>query len=263
MDQTVDSAENASVESKEQPDTQASEQNFEAEASKMGWRPKEQFRGDPERWVDAKTFVERGHEVLPIVKSELKKTREELAEVRKAAQEWQEFNKAATERQVEEWKSKYQQAVRDKAEAVNKGDGEAMVEAEARQKELEASRPQPKKEEAKPHPAFLAWREQNPWFDVDEEKTDIAMGIAFRLRAKNIQGEEFFRKMDEELGKRAAPPTRAGPQRGGRPSGESKGARSYENLKPEFRKACDRMVANLGIKKEQYVAGCTDDMFGS
>lgn len=256
MDETVDNAENASVESVE-----AKEENVEAEASKMGWRPREQYKGSPEKWVDAKEFLDRGEKVLPIVKNELKKTRAELAEVRAAAQEFYKLTEEAVTRRESEWRSKYEQAVQDKAAAITSGDGEKAIEAEARQKELEANRPQPKKEEPKLHPSFVAWKERNEWFGADESRTDEATAIGFRLTRKGLQGEAFFEALDEEMAKRT--PARAGPQRGGKPSGESKGVKSYENLKPEYKEACDRMVRSLGIKRDQYLASCDGDAFRS
>ena len=33
---------------------------YEEAARKEGWRPKEEFEGDPEKWRPAKEFVERG-----------------------------------------------------------------------------------------------------------------------------------------------------------------------------------------------------------
>src|SRR3990167_3011505 len=39
------------------------------EATGMGWSPKESWRGDPEKWIDAETFVARGREVLPILRA--------------------------------------------------------------------------------------------------------------------------------------------------------------------------------------------------
>jgi hypothetical protein len=38
----------------------------------MGWTAKEKFRGDPERWVDAATFVKNGEESLPILRERLR-----------------------------------------------------------------------------------------------------------------------------------------------------------------------------------------------
>ena len=40
----------------------------EQEARTLGWVPAEEFKGDPNRWVDAETFVERGHTVMPILR---------------------------------------------------------------------------------------------------------------------------------------------------------------------------------------------------
>ena len=37
----------------------------ETAAREMGWRPKEEFRGEAEKWVDAETFVSRGEHFLP------------------------------------------------------------------------------------------------------------------------------------------------------------------------------------------------------
>ena len=47
-------------------DEQQTEQprDIEAEARKHGWRPKEEFKGDPARWTDAETFVKRADEVM-------------------------------------------------------------------------------------------------------------------------------------------------------------------------------------------------------
>ena len=33
---------------------------IENEAREMGWTDKDGFKGDPEKWVDAATFVDRG-----------------------------------------------------------------------------------------------------------------------------------------------------------------------------------------------------------
>lgn len=33
--------------------------DHETKAREMGWTPKEEFKGDPDKWVDAKDWVER------------------------------------------------------------------------------------------------------------------------------------------------------------------------------------------------------------
>lgn len=46
----------------------------EDRARKLGWRPKEQFRGDPDMWVDAEEFIRRGEEQIPLLRDNLRKT---------------------------------------------------------------------------------------------------------------------------------------------------------------------------------------------
>lgn len=259
MSETLDKTETESLES-------TKDQDFEAEASKMGWVPEDKFRGDKSRWVDAKTFVERGHQVLPIVKAQLRKTEEELAQVRQAAKEFQDFTSAAKEREVGEWKAKYEEALRAKSEALTQGDGDKFIEAEEKQRELEASKPQPKTEPPKVDPAFAAWRADNEWYGVDEARTRRANLIGAVLAADGMKGREFYDAVDAELDRRERDEqgtARTGAQRGGKVAAASKGAHTYENLKPEYKTACDRFVKNLGVKKEDYVAKCGDEAFGS
>src|SRR4051812_20280734 len=42
--------------------------DIEGRARRMGWRPKEEFRGPDTKWVDADQFVERGESELPVLR---------------------------------------------------------------------------------------------------------------------------------------------------------------------------------------------------
>ena len=50
----------------------------ETQALAMGWIPKEKFRGEETKWVDAETYVERGQTFLPFIKAENRKLQEKL-----------------------------------------------------------------------------------------------------------------------------------------------------------------------------------------
>ena len=39
----------------------------EDKARRLGWVPKEEFKGDPENWRSADEFMARGEQLLPIV----------------------------------------------------------------------------------------------------------------------------------------------------------------------------------------------------
>ena len=51
---------------------------IEQRAKDMGWAPREEWRGDPERWIDAEQFVHRGEEILPILRSTNRKLQDEV-----------------------------------------------------------------------------------------------------------------------------------------------------------------------------------------
>lgn len=53
------------------PDLEA--RDYDAEARLMGWHPKEEFRGNPDDWVDARTFITRGEQQLPILRENNRK----------------------------------------------------------------------------------------------------------------------------------------------------------------------------------------------
>src|SRR6185437_13103474 len=68
----------------------------EARARRQGWRPLEEYNGNPDRWIDAESFLKRAETDLPVTRArletmesryaqteaELGKTRQSLEEVR-------------------------------------------------------------------------------------------------------------------------------------------------------------------------------------
>lgn len=265
MEETLDTNENASVKNE-------GERNYEAEASKMGWVPQEKFRGDPERWVDAASFVKRGEEVLPIVKAQLRETRAELDEVKKAATEWQRMQEQDYARREVEWKAQLEQARQDRKDAVAQGDGEKFEAAETAVRELETAKPKDPKADAPkgPDPEFKAWLDENPWYASDRKLRLKADLIGADLVQDGLRGRALYdavkAKLDESE-QASTGTTRSGPQRGGRTAASTKGARTYENLKPEFRAECDRSFKHFGGKgkpeqwRESWLSKATEEMF--
>ena len=120
-------------------------------------------------------------------------------------------------------------------------------------------------------PALQAWLDRNDWFGKDRRWTGIVNGIGESLRLENpdLKGQEFLDKLDEVLQeefpdkfgtsntastktKTAANRVESGSGRAGRVSGSN--ARSYDNLPPEAKAACDRFVRQKLMTREEYVA---------
>lgn len=160
---------------------QQSDPKDEAEAQKLGWRPKDQFKGDPERWVDAKEFIRRGNEFLPIVKSKLERAESRVAELETQLTAeiagLKKMTRVALRRQHDQLTEKFEEQ---KRKAVESGDTESYDKIVAKQatatKELieEAKEEKDDKEDkdlgdksglSKKDKATLEdWQADNKWF---------------------------------------------------------------------------------------------------
>lgn len=158
---------------------------FEDRATRMGWVPEEQFKGDPKRWVDAETYVRNAENVMPHLKGSLNKMEikmaaqeETIAELRNKLdavhQDMTEFVKfsrdaesRAYDKAIKDLQAKQRQAVAD-------SDTEAFDRVTADLDQLVAQHPavtgkKPEGDDGKksvPGPAqdpeYKAWLEQNP-----------------------------------------------------------------------------------------------------
>lgn len=202
----------------------------EAEAKNIGWSPKEEWRGNPEKWVDAETFVRRGKEILPILQANNKKLQAKLDEVsgklghvtgqlaasQEAIEALKEFNTESTRQEAERTKAALVVSLKD-ARAAGDIDTEITLRDQIEEVNtvLKDSTKEDKKEEpkvaAKPEvspeikAAFEAWNSKNPWFGTDVRKTRLANMIGDELRADpknaNLVGEAFLDRIVEEVEK--------------------------------------------------------------
>jgi hypothetical protein len=138
----------------------------EAAARADGWLPKEEYKGDPEKWVDPKTWVEKG----PLLKrissqsthiKELKKTVDAMAKHFTAN-----VNHAVATK-IAELKSQ-------RTEAIKEGDVDKVEKLDAaidKQKEAKADIP------TAPElaPEIKDWVAANKWYATDMELHDFAL----------------------------------------------------------------------------------------
>lgn len=239
----------------------------QAEAEKMGWIPPIRYKGDPDRFVDADAFVERGKTVLPIVTKQLRETREQLAATNTLAAETARALKQAQDaiadmelRHSAETARKVEQARKDTkaalAAASEAGDHAAVAELTEQMTELTAAAGEvvEKKEEKKddPPPEFkppadmLEWQADNDWYGTNRKKTALFLACAQDLRdgGDGRKGKAFFDaakvEMEKELGLTHTPvdKTDGGRHEGG---GETRGrgGKGYAALPSDAKAQCD------------------------
>lgn len=258
--------------------------NFEVEARKMGWRPKEEFRGDEAKWVDAETFYTRGQEVLPIVRAENKALRTEIDRIKRETAQTLQIMQRSREREVASLTEQLEAAKKARKDAVESRDGDTFEAAETEVARLQREIADASKTPTVPvaDVEFDTWVAENSWYTTDPHMRAMADGLAtskFRhLAGKGRQLYDAVKAEVEAFKAATTPPrdlNRPGPMKGGKgsdrtdaTSGSGAGKRSYDNLLPEYKSTCDRQFKDFGYKdakkwRDTYVSGCTDDAFRS
>ena len=196
-------------------------------AKDMGWAPKEQFRGDPDRWVDAEEFVRKGEEVLPIVRAQLRTTTGRLTEAERENQKLQanltELRESVaamqqiqtreaigrTDRQIKSIRTQIEEARgdRDVDKVVALQETlDALVEEKTKlgvapEKAGERDDDAPPKGDPRIQAEIREWNVENPWFGKDRIRTRMMNAMAPELTAelaaegKKLVGKAFLSEL--------------------------------------------------------------------
>lgn len=151
---------------------------YETRALEMGWRPKEEFDGNEDDFVEAKEYVQRAplFEKIRSVTKRLEKQEQVAQELLKLNSRIEE---TAYQRALSELKAKQK-------EALNDGD---LQEYHAINEQIEkVKEDKPVAVKAAPSTQvpteFVEWSEKNPWYDKNEAMTAYADRVGQRLRDK-------------------------------------------------------------------------------
>lgn len=256
-----------------------SEVTAEQRASQLGWKPQEQFQGDPEKWVSAEEFLDRADHVMPILRENNRRLQGELAaetaarkklegaiaDMRDSLEAMKEYQSTETERQVKKARGELLAQLK---QAKTDGDVDlevrltselSQVDADLRVAEdAKAAEKKEKKSEQNSSgntelpPSFVAWKDRNKWYGEDLRKTALANGIAAELRKDpanaHLVHEAFFARLDEELKAEfgARGDSKVEGDAGGRPGGGGGGGKkSYAALPADAKAVCDRQESRM------------------
>lgn len=230
----------------------------EEKALKMGWTPKDQFKGDPDKWRSAEEFVERGENMLPIVKAKVKQQEQEINELKQTMRQFAEYHTKTEQRA-------YEKALADlkeqRAQAIAAGDGAAFDRVddaieELRKRTIET----PKVQVVEDNPIYNEWASRNTWIN-DPEMEKAATELAQTLRQAGVKetGHEFLDIVGKKM-RIAFPEKFTNPRRETAPSVESgvpaprKSGKTFADMSAEARAACERMAKNVFSDKPKEAA---------
>lgn len=163
---------------------------IEQRALEMGWKPKTDFSGDEEEFVDAKEFVSR----KPLF-DRIEHQSREIKEVRKAL-------KALGDHHQKVKEVEYQEALKslkaEKKAALENGDAEKLIEIDDLIAEEKANaavaRNNAQAQANGPHPKFVEWVKENTWYVGDAELRVSAdqIGTAYAASHPNLDPQEVL-----------------------------------------------------------------------
>lgn len=229
---------------------------IEQKARELGWRPKEDFHGDEEQFIDAAEFVRR----QPLFEK-IEHMGKELKETKKVLTMLQEHHTKV--KQVE-----YERAVKElraeKKKALEEGDADRLIEiddalTDIKAAELAAKNAPPKQPEVDPR--FKQWTDRNPWYSSDKTMRRFAdsLGTAYAQDNQDLSPDEVLKYVESEV-KRAYPDKFTNPKRsqpstveGGSPAGASSGKKLDIQLTDDERKVMNTFVRSGVMTKEEYM----------
>jgi hypothetical protein len=250
--------------------------DYEAEAREMGWVPKEEYNGP--NWKDARTFVEHGENILPIVRSQLKRKEAELEAQRKADEErraadaerlkrLEQAHRAAMKRMVSQHKSEMDSIIARQRAAVDEGNTAEFDRLEKQREALSQAAPEefepPAEDPVKNYEqAIQKWEADNQWYREDDLMAFSAERYSQKLQKDNpnlpleenlrMTTEHIKTKYPEKFG-RARKPAHAAVDGGSFFPGTGKKSKGFGDLPPEAKSAYAEIVASgVDMKKEDY-----------
>lgn len=272
--------------------------DIEERAKAMGWVPQEEFRGNPDNWVEAERFVELAETSLPHLKGTLKTLEDSNATLRGTVESMKGDMTALVEHFKGAEERAYQKALEDlksqQAQAKKDGDMDAYMEAtEALEKRLAEhpavtgkDRPVPEQQpgqgQVTEYQAWLAaepdafdkWKAkpENSWFTTNPKMFAYAMQMdAFLQQTKGFAQSRSQRLEEmaalvkaefpdhfENPAKRKGSPVDSG-SAGGPPSGGN--SKGYADLPEEARKQCDKWTGKDGKGESGTIKGFTREQF--
>lgn len=259
----------------------------EAQATKartLGWKPLEEFKGDPGEWVDAKEFVGRQSlfDKIKSLKDELRSQRQSFdTDMQQIKGYVQQMSKVEYDKAVRQIKQERRAAVEER-------DVEAVEQFDEQLKQVEQARinmPDPKAQQTQRmaqevQEQFTAWKDKNSWYQEDHELRQEADSLGTGYGAKNPNKspadvmdyvERTIKKLyPERFGRKPVEEKKAAAVEGGGPSHNVASGRktnantlSESELTADQSKIMNTLIKRGVVTKEQYLAQMADALTGN
>jgi len=245
---------------------------IEKRAEMMGWVPKEQFKGDPNRWRPAEEWVQRTEEMMPIMRAQMKtyeSTIESLrTELKSSKDTMKKLVKIADTVGQREYERAKQNLIKQQMDAVQNGNTEAWAKLEQEKEKLEKPEEIKYEEPTQTHdeenPIFKEWHLSNDWYLKDEEATLYANAMGQKMQDPSIPYDQWLQRIENAVKKafphkfenpmRKAAATVDGGSQVASQAEQTNKKKGYKDLPADAKAQCDKLVGRGLLTKEQYVS---------
>lgn len=177
-----------------------SDEEAEARAHSLGWRNQEEFNGEPDKWTDAKSFLKKANENIPMMRENFKKIDAQNRRLQAKLDEVTRRQAELVQRQQEAEARGYQRAMAEieamQREAVEAGNVEQYDRLQKKKSDLAgnyfpkapdqpAETPQNEGLPLADQVAIAAFEQQNRWFREDPELNADMRGFVMSIKSRN------------------------------------------------------------------------------
>lgn len=236
------------------PDT---EDSYELEAREQGWKPKEDYQGDPAKWKPAKEFVERGElfKKIDSMGKELKETRRALQMLKEHHTKVKETEYAKAVVELKSLQKKH----------LEEGNSDGYLETTELLTDLKAEQKAREVVESvtptQPDPRFISWVEDNKWYNNNPEMRQYAdsIGMGYASTHRNVSPEDVLiyvtKEVKERFKDKFVNPNRSKTTVVGSSNTSSSASNKHEiDLTDDERRVMNTFIRTGAMTKEEYIA---------
>lgn len=233
---------------------------YEQQAKEQGWKPKEEFQGDPSLWRGAKEFVDRGE-----LFGKIDTLGRELKETKKALQMLQEHHSKVREVEYNKALQELKTLQKKHLEEGN-SDGylettELLTDLKAEQKAREVINEQAtQQEQPSVDPRFVTWVGRNIWYEKDDEMRQFAdaIGTGYAKVHPDTNPEEVLKYVSAQVKGRFPHkfknPNRDNPGTVGTSDTSNTSNSKSLQLSDDEKRVMNTFIRNNVMTKEEYLA---------
>jgi hypothetical protein len=176
---------------------------IEKRAMDMGWRPKDQFNGEEDDFIDAKEFVRR-QPLFEKIETQSKQIKSVTKALEALKTHYTRVEEAAVQKAIASLKAQRKQALAD-------GDGDAfevldenIKNAEKQLVQIEQVREQPLVQEEVVNPEWQAWQTKNSWYSKSDAMRAYADKVGLDMAAKGATPSQVLVEVEKAVRKEFA-----------------------------------------------------------